>query len=230
LIELICEAYSQLTIDRLENKAMTPKPIRAIRMAAVIFAFAVTQIYVAPGFANRPANDKTPIAGTPGQQVTGVLTTHDNKPILVNGAGTATGATILNGALVETPDGVSASINIPGHGVVEIAPSTKLTFEIDAAGNILVKVMQGCATLRSLKGTKGELDNPQGVVGRTDGSKNDSVGQCPGVKTVGAATGGGGGLFGLGTGGTIAIIGAGIGTATALALAGRSSNPSNSGL
>jgi hypothetical protein len=187
--------------------------------------FAVTQVYLGISFAVTPSSH--PAAGAP--QVAAVLTTQGNKPITVNGASAVSGATILSGATIETPDRVSATINIPGHGVLEIAPNTKLTLEFDQNGNIKVMMAnQGCAVLHTTKGTSGEIDNDKGVVGKTGGARDEVIEVCPGVKIAGAAAGGGGGLFGLGTAASVAIIGGGVGTAVGIALANRGANPSPS--
>jgi hypothetical protein len=201
---------------------MNFKRKRITTAMALFIIFAVTQVYLGISFAATPSN--YPAAGAP--QVAAVLTTQGNKPITVNGASAVSGATILSGATIETPDGVTATVNIPGHGLLEIAANTKLSIEIDQNGNIKVNLIQGCAVLHNKKGTTGEIDNAQGVVGKTDGAKDDVIEVCPGVKTAGAAAHGAGGLFGLGTAATVAIIGGGVGAAAAIALANRGSNPS----
>jgi hypothetical protein len=199
---------------------------RITTVTSLFLVFAVGQVYLGISLAATRSPANLPAVGTP--QATAILTTQGNKPITVNGASAVSGATILSGATIETPDGVSATINIPGHGVLEIAANTKLTLEFDQNGNIKVMVNQGCAVLQTRKGTSGEIDNAQGVVGKTDAAKDDMIDVCPGVKVAGAAASGGGGLFGLGTGGTFALIAwaGGIGTGVGLALANRGANPS----
>lgn len=190
-------------------------------LTAIIVLLAIAQTYVGVSFAARTSNPAS-LAGA--QQTTAILTTQGNKPITVNGVSVATGATILSGATIETPDGVSAIINIPGHGTIEIAANSKVTLEFDQNGNVKVGFIQGCLTLHMLKGSSGEVDNAQGVVGKTDIAKNDILNVCPGVKTAGAAAGGGG----LSTGAKVAIAAAIGGGATALAFGLRGSNPSPS--
>src|SRR5882762_7975536 len=122
---------------------------RITTATALLIIFAVTQVYLGISFAaaKSPANFRA--AGTP--QATAILTTQGNKPITVNGASAISGATILTGATIETPDGVSATINIPGHGVLEIAANTQLTLQFDQNGNIKVMINQGCAVLHTKK-------------------------------------------------------------------------------
>lgn len=192
---------------------------RRIAATGLFVMAAIMQTYVGVSFAARAsAVNPSPVAA---QEIAGSLTTSENKPILVNGASAITGATILSGALVETPAKMTATINIPGHGTLDLAPDTKVIIEFDPTGNIRVMLRQGCVTLHTQKGTTGEIDNAQGVIGKTNPAIADVLDTCH-VKTAGAAAGGGG----LGTGGTIAIV-AGIGAGvTGIAFALRGSNPS----
>jgi hypothetical protein len=184
-----------------------------------ILIFAVTQVYLGMAFA-APAGASSRVT-TP-QAVSGILTTQGNKPITVNGASATTGATILTGAVIETPDGVTATINIPGHGSVSIAANSRLTISLDPTGNILINLAAGCVVLHTTKGTTGEIDNPQGVVGRTDASKDGRIDTCT-TRAAGAAAPGGG----LSTGAIVAIAAA-VGGGVGLAFALRGSNPSPS--
>jgi len=190
-------------------------------LTALLVLIAITQTYVGVSFAALASNAD---ASSPGiQQITGILSTAGNKPITVNGASTSTGATILSGATIETPDGVSATVNIPGHGSLEIAANSKVILEFDQNGNIKITHVQGCLTLHTNSGTGGEVDNAQGVMGKTDRTKNDVLNICPGVKVAGAAAQGG-----LSTGAKVAIAAAIGGGVTALAFGLRGSNGSPS--
>lgn len=157
-------------------------------------------------------------------QATAVLTTQGNKPITVNGASATSGATILTGAMIETPSDVSATVSIPGHGTLLIPANTKLTLQYDQAGNIQVTLVQGCVVLNTKKATRGQVENAQGTLGTSDGSNDATIDTCQ-TRTVPAAAGGGG----LSTGAKVAIAAAVIGGGgTALAFALRGSNPSPS--
>lgn len=201
--------------------SMNSKYQRRITAITLFVVVAVLQTYVGVSFAARTPGSAA--LSTEAQGLTGILTTTGNKPITVNGVSAATGATILSGATIETPDQVGATINIPGHGSLEIAPNTKVTVEFDQNGNIKVTVIQGCLVLLTKKGTSGEINNAQGVAGKTDGAGDGRLEVCP-TKVAGAAAEGGGGL---GPGGTVAIV-AGIGAGvTALAFGLRGSDPSS---
>jgi len=180
------------------------------------------QTYVGVGMAARTSTVITSL--TAGQEISGILTTQGNKPITVNGASSVTGATILNGATIETPDQIKATISIPGHGTIEVAPNTRFTIQFDQNG-IKISLIQGCLVLVTKKGTSGEIDNAQGVVGKTSGADDGRIDACP-TKVAGVAAAGAGGLFGLGTAATVAIVAGGGAAVAAIALGNRGSNPS----
>lgn len=138
----------------------------------------------------------------------------------VNGVSTMSGATIPTGATIETPGGVSATIDIPGHGTLMIPGNTKLVLNFDQSGNMSVTLLQGCAVLSTKQGTRGEIDNSGGTIGRSDGSNDAKIDTC---QTKGPAKASGGGLS---TGAGIGIGAAGFAGEVTLALALRGSNPS----
>jgi hypothetical protein len=127
-------------------------------------------------------------------QQTAILTTGGNKPITVNGASAITGATIVSGAAIETPDQVRAGISIPGHFSLDIAPNASVTVDFTSSG-IKVNVIRGCVVLHTKKGTTGEIDTSRGVAATADGSKDARLDICDPSMAVpppitAAATGG----------------------------------------
>lgn len=205
---------------------MNSKYKRGITAITLLLIAAVMQTYVGVSIAARTPGI-TPLS-TEAQGITAILTTAGNRPITVNGASVVTGATILSGATIETPDQVTATIDIPGHGSLQIAPNTKFILDFDQNGNIKVNIVQGCLVLLTKKGTSGQIDNAQGVVGKLDSANDGKLDVCP-TKVAGvAAAGGGGGLFGLGTAATVAILAGGGAAAAAVALGSRAANPSPS--
>src|SRR5436305_9058582 len=87
-------------------------------------------------------------AGSPQRVITARLTTKNNQPITVNGNSTGTGSTILTGATIETPDQVSATIDLGDAGTVELQPNSKIQLDYDINGNVRVKAIRGCAVVR----------------------------------------------------------------------------------
>jgi hypothetical protein len=80
---------------------------RITTSTALFLIFLVAQVYVQVNFAGPKS---VSVAGS--QQFTAILTTRGNRPITVNGDSAISGATILTGAAIETPDQVGATINL----------------------------------------------------------------------------------------------------------------------
>ena len=116
---------------------------KALRAAAIFLAFCFAQVYVHGALPNSSAT-----APVPQRQITARLTTKNNQPITVNGNAVGTGATLLTGATVETPDQVSATIDLGDAGVVELQPNSQIKLDFDENGNVRVKVIRGCAVTR----------------------------------------------------------------------------------
>ena len=159
--------------------------------------------------------------------VTAILTIRDNGPIAVNGNIATSGATILSGTAIDTPDQVAAAINLGSLGTVDIATSTTLTLTFAQKDTFNVILVKGCASLQARKGTVGEIDTPQGAAEKTDSNTGGTVSLCvPQSAHVGTVDKAGSeGLFGLGKDAALAIIGGRIGAAEGVALIGRGSNP-----
>src|SRR6266566_5218462 len=191
---------------------------RITSATALLLTLAIAQAYAPVGLAS-PA---TSPSATP-QQASAVLTTTGNKPITVNGANAISGATILTGAAIETPDLVGASLNIPGHFSLDISAKASLSVEFDR-NSIKINLIKGCIVLRTKKGTTGEIDTSQGVAGKTDGSKDARLDVCDSsIATAPAAAA----AEGTGrTAKTIAII-AGAGSLLLIPVVTRGNNPSS---
>jgi len=169
--------------------------------AAVAFSlvFATSQVYVGARLAEPGAS----VVTNP-QQSSGILSTQGNNPITVNGASAIGGATIMSGATVATPAGVGATVRLGGLGWLDISPSTTFSLTFDR-GRVKVVLSKGCVVLHTKKGTAGEVDFNNVVVGKTDPMKDDSVAVCAergavpppntgagAVNTAGASASGGG--------------------------------------
>jgi hypothetical protein len=159
------------------------------------------------------------------QQATAILTTAGNQSVIVNGASANSGATIMPGAVIETPSGVGASLSFPGHFKLDLSPGAKVSVEFDG-DSIKVTVIQGCVVLHTMKGTTGEIDTSKGEAGKTDGSKDLRLDICdPSIATAPAAVASTGGLSE--TGGVL-IGAAGMATAILVPILAGGKNPSNS--
>lgn len=209
-----------------------------LKTTAVALVLALAQVSFSAGLARaasaRLFGGKAPQGGSH----QGRLSTRGNNPVSVNGTNAKSGETIFSGQSIQTPDGVGATVQLPGLGRVDIAPNTNLTLTFED-GKINVTLASGCAVLTANRGTAGTLQSGDSTQ-QTDAANGGTIDVCasrtPGAAPVvgqgaasaagagagsaagaaGAATAGGaaggaaasGGLFGLGTAGTVGFIGA----------------------
>jgi hypothetical protein len=211
---------------------------------ALLATLAVGQLYIAVSFAEPNSGSSVPAATS--QPLTGILTTSNNRPITVNGANAINGATIPSGAVIETPDGVGATIRIGQFATLCIASNTKLSIQFDAQGNVTVTVIEGCAILTTKNGAGGIVNSAQGNVGQINAATGGTIDVClrggaAPTTNQGAAVDAGAGASALDCGAagaaaapagfppaaTVAFIGGG---AAGLYLLFRGGNPSPSGL
>lgn len=158
-------------------------------------------------------------------QATGKLVTRGNQPITVNGISTSSGATILSGASVETPDQVGATINLGDFGSLDIAPNTKLQLEFSRDGGVKVTVVEGCVILRVKQGNYGEINTPEGKATSNDSAQKQAAildvcnpkGAPAAIVNQGAASNAG---AGAGTVGTVGGEGLSTAAVTSLILGG----------
>lgn len=205
---------------------MSFKSKRITTVIALLLVFATSQVYVGVSFAKPGTVLSGESAAMTPQQATGILTTQGNREITLNGTNAISGATLVSGANIETPTGVGATVNLGGNGSVDIEASSKLTLEFDQS-NIKVMLIEGCVTVYTKKGTTGEIATSQGVVGKTDPTKDGKIEVCPrrsAVPIVPAA--GAGGLGGLSTAASLAIFGGITATAVIVPIVLRGRNPS----
>jgi hypothetical protein len=122
---------------------MNARQRKALTALAVFLSFAFAQVYV---HAELPPS--APVPAPPQRPITARLITKNNQPITVNGNSAGTGATILTGVTIETPDQVGATIDLGDAGVVEVEPNSTIKLDFDENGNVRVKVIRGCAVTR----------------------------------------------------------------------------------
>lgn len=99
----------------------------SFRTIAILLTLAMVQAYTQLSFA-APASTS---AAFPAPQLLARLTTKGNLPISVNGISASSGSTVANEAIIETPAGVDASVDLGPLGSVDIEPDTKIKIEYD---------------------------------------------------------------------------------------------------
>ena len=138
-----------------------------MKAIAVFVAFAVAQISIQLSFAGTVSPSYAALVQ---QQLVVRINTSGNRPILVNGNSTASGGSLATGATIETPDGVSATIDLGPLGTVDLEPNSKVVLDFDCppappAGvapelcKIKVKVLAGCVVVKAKQGTEGQVDS-----------------------------------------------------------------------
>jgi hypothetical protein len=194
---------------------------KALKAIAILSAFVLAQICVQAAL---PAT--TAGGGVPQQrQITARLTTKNNQPITVNGNQVGTGATLLTGATIETPDQVSGLIDLGDAGVVEIQPGSTIKLDFDENGNVRVKVIRGCAmTKKKTNVLPGEMELYTDQASEKTDKKRNHVGGCILPNGQLGSFSGAGGISGATVAGAAVAGGAIAGTATALSRGGTMSN------
>ncbi|HYG82837.1 MAG TPA: hypothetical protein VD861_20745, partial [Pyrinomonadaceae bacterium] len=130
------------------------------RAAALATLLVISVLHLPAGAARAafPADLAARLQGT----LTGQLFTRGNRPVLVNGVQTNSGATILSGAMIQTPDLVGATIVLGLLGHLDIAPNTRLTVEFGRDGKVKVTLVEGCVVLRINRGNYGAIHDEAG--------------------------------------------------------------------
>ncbi len=187
----------------------------AKRILAIILALALQMVFLQTG---TRAQD--------GQS--GKLVTTGNQSVLVNGNQMSGGGTILSGATIETPPGVGATINLGPLGSVDLAPGTQAVLDF-SDGRVRVKVIRGCAVVKTKQGKEGEVSTEQGVVETTEKNKKRRLDVCAPGFTPSDIGSGAGGTGGLSKALLAVLLAGGAGALTiALIIANRDDNPSPS--
>lgn len=171
-------------------------------MIALLLVFALLDLSLQTSFA-APA-----LSSTASAQTSGSLSTRGNRAIVVNGNNTEAGATILDGATIETPDGTGATIDLGPLGSIDLAPNTVAVINF-SNGEVKVTLKRGCAIVRNKEGVKGSIDTPDGSSTPTDQPDGNNrkradvcfpVGATTPVVNAGAAANAGAGAAGGGAG------------------------------
>jgi hypothetical protein len=202
---------------------MARRQKKALKALTFFLVFAFVQVYVQAGLPQ-------PIPGDPQgpRLITARLALKGGTSIVVNGITALNGTTILTGAAIETPDQVSATVDMGALGTLDLAPNSKVQLDFDQNGNVRVKVLQGCVILKKKGAGVAEVYTDQGASEKSDDKNRRRLAFCyaaGGLKQYAAVTAAGG----LSKGALAAIlIGGGGGTAVAIYFATRGGNPSPS--
>ncbi|MEK6334902.1 MAG: hypothetical protein AABM67_08135 [Acidobacteriota bacterium] len=143
---------------------------KAMMALAAFFAFGLSQVYVHAGLPGSPPD--------PQRTITATLKTKNNQTVTINGNPGGTGTTLLTGSTIQTPDQVSATIDLGPAGTVEVGPNSQIELSFDAQGNIHVKLVRGCAMTKKKAEGFGEADVATDTVTDATNPKKKQAGGC----------------------------------------------------
>lgn len=203
---------------------MSLRQQKAFKAIAVLLAFSFAQVYVQTSFAV-PGPGRAP-APSP-QQFVARLTIRGGPSATVNGASAVSGATVLTGATIETPDQVSATLDLGPLGTIDLEPGSSIQLDFTDDGNVRVKVLRGCVKVKKNGPGEAEVYTAEGASEKTN-SNRKKFGFCyldGKLNPLGAAGGGAAGA-GLSTAAKVAIFGGIAGGTVGIILGTRGGNPS----
>ena len=204
---------------------MSLRQRKGFKAVAVFLAFAFAQVYVQTSLAG-PGAGRVSVPVVPQQFIARLTTTGGSAT--VNGASAASGASILTGATIETPDQVSATIDLGALGTIELTPGSSIQLDFDDSGNVRVKILKGCVKIKKKGPGEAEAYTAEGASEKTN-SNRKGMGFCyldGKLNPISAATGGGGAGAGLSTAAKVAIFGGIAGGTIGIIVGTRGGNPS----
>ncbi len=158
---------------------MISKSQKIIGAAIILFLWLCGSPHSAMGKfgVTKPDASPRPAKSKPKSNVTARLVTRGNQPVLVNGYSSYTGATVLTGATIQTPDGVRATLQLANLGSFDLSPNTIAVLEFDTE-DLKGTLKRGCAVLTTYPKVNGKLLTPDGTAMSTDNLTRSSVTAC----------------------------------------------------
>jgi hypothetical protein len=199
---------------------MIPTYRHILRFVALLMALCVAQVYVFAG----PVVPVVNSAVAPSPQTGGTLSTTGNKPVTVNGNRVGAGTTVLPNSSIETPEGVSATVQL-GFAEVVVSPNAEIVLDFKPGTEVTVTLKRGCVVIKTVGDAQGTIIKPDGTTVATGtGRVANACDRDGGMPVVGTASVGGIDKALL----AVLLVGAAGATVAALTLAGRGFNPSPS--
>lgn len=129
---------------------------KTLKTISVMTAVCLFQVCVLAGATT--ANSTTKANGL----MLGRLMLAETESVLVNGNSANSGTTILSGSQLQTPEDVSATVQLGSAGTLFIEPNTNLTVTFDKT-NVNVKVAAGKAFVAASAGVTSSVTAPDGT-------------------------------------------------------------------
>ncbi len=158
---------------------------KGFKALAVFLAFAITQISLQLSFAAPSPPVFTTLVP---QGFIAKVTTKGGQPVSINGISSPSGSSVATNAIVETPAGVEATIDLGPLGTVTLLPGTKLGIQYECPdGNpntidpekckAKYTVYAGCVVVNYNKNSRHEVDTDvQKKVAESDREKEKTAG------------------------------------------------------
>lgn len=186
---------------------MTIRHQKGVKALAVFLAFALAQISLQLTLAS-PGPSR--YAALLPQGLLAKVTTKGGQAITINGISSPSGSSVATTAIVETPPGVEATIDLGPLGSIDLAPGTKVKIEYDCPPDkqnnpdpedckVKVTVLAGCIVSHYKKGSRHQVDTAtQENVAQSDKEKEKKGGGaipfCVDTPVAGAAAAAAAGL------------------------------------
>jgi hypothetical protein len=135
---------------------------RAPRTVAALLVFAIVQLYAQASLTGTTAYAQD--ASLRALQGSGMLTTTGNRKIQVDKHDASTGATILDGMTLETPDCVAATVRWGGTQEEVSLGTNAIAIVNQSKAKVTVSLKQGCAIVRGGEYEDLTIETPDGAV------------------------------------------------------------------
>jgi hypothetical protein len=183
-----------------------------VRSVTFLVLYSLVTVFIGTG-TSLSVKAQDPSASQP---VNGVLTLKGS--VTLNGIDAVDSTVVFSDSRLETKEDSSASVKIPGIGIVDIGCSSVVKVSY-GRNQVEVTVISGYARLVANKGVEGTLMWSGGKPRRTDPSMTTSTVDSGVPNVCAPAAARNGGLWGLGTAGTALLLGGGGAVAVAIIIA-----------
>lgn len=143
---------------------------------SLLLVLCIAPCHVLGALTDLDGKQKTAVAA-PKHRLAARLVARGNLPVLVNGYGSYTGATIFTGATIQTPGGVRATLELGELGRLDLSPNTIAVVDF-GDGVINGTLKRSCAILTTNANVNGSLITPAGVSMAPDKTSRSSVSAC----------------------------------------------------
>jgi hypothetical protein len=140
------------------------------KAVAILMSLVMLSVYVLMGAPVSKASTNSSADLSSSKLLVGRLSMADQQVIFVNGNEARTGTTIFSGMRLQSPTGVSASVQLGALGQLNLDPGADVTLDF-SDGRVSVKVAAGDVTLTTNDGVEATVTTSDGNVLKSENSK-----------------------------------------------------------